>query len=164
MTEMLSDPTFWVGVGLAMFVALTVWMKVPAAVAAQLDARAANIRNELDQAQRLRAEAQAVLKQYEAKRGEAEAEAQAIVAAATTDAARMTQDAEAQLKAMIERRAKTAEQKIAQAETAAIAEVRAAAATAAAKAAEQIIKGQMTEAKSDALTDAALRDLRSILH
>jgi F-type H+-transporting ATPase subunit b len=162
--DILNDPTFWVGVGLAIFVIVVVRMKVPGMVAAQLDARSAAIRNELDQAQRLRAEAQGILRQYEAKRGEAEVEAQAIIAAARVDAERIGKEAEAQLHAHIERRAKAAEQKIAHAESAAIAEVRAAAASAAIAAAEQLLKAQMTDAKADALADAAIKELGSQLH
>jgi F-type H+-transporting ATPase subunit b len=164
METLVQDSTFWVAVALLIFLAVIVYLGIPGMVAKMLDARADGIRNELDQARRLRQEAEATLKQYEAKRVEAEQQAQAIVANAKAEAERIAAEANAQLQAQIERKTKAAEQKIAQAETAALAEVRAAAAAAAVQAAETVLKGQMTENKGDTLIDSAIRDLRAKLH
>jgi F-type H+-transporting ATPase subunit b len=161
---MLEDPTFWVAVGTALFIALVVWQRVPQMVAKMLDDRAAAIKSELDEAKRLREEAEVVLKEYRAKTANAAQEAQAIVDAAKASAERMAVDARAQLTVQIERRAKMAEQKIAQAEAEAIAEVRAAATRVATAAAGEVIGKRMTEAKGDALIDGAIRDLRAKLH
>jgi F-type H+-transporting ATPase subunit b len=164
MPEFMQDPTFWVGVSLVLFLIIAAYFGVPGMVAKQLDARADAIRSELDQAKNLRLQAEATLKQYEAKRAEAEAQAQGIVANAKAEAERLAAEANVQLQQQIERKTKAAEQKIAQAETAALAEVRAAAAAAAVQAAEAVLKGQMTESKGDALIDDAIRDLRAKLH
>ncbi len=164
MAELVQDSTFWVAVALAIFLAVLVYLGIPGMIAKMLDARADGIRNELDQARKLRQDAEATLKQYEAKRVEAESQAQAIVANAKSEADRIAIEANAQLQQLIERKTKAAEQKIAQAETAALAEVRAAAAAAAIQAAESVLKGQMTETKGDALIEAAIKDLRAKLH
>ncbi len=161
---MLEDPTFWVAVGTVLFIALVVWRGVPQMVAKMLDDRAAGIKAELDEAKRLRAEAEVLLNEYRAKTANAAHEAQAIVEAAKISAERMAADARAQLAVQIERRAKVAEQKIAQAEAEAIAEVRAAATAIATAAAGAVIGKQMTEAKGDTLIDGAIRDLRAKLH
>jgi F-type H+-transporting ATPase subunit b len=76
----------------------------------------------------------------------------------------MAVDARAQLEVQIERRAKMAEQKIAQAEAEAIADVRAAATRVATAASAEVIGKRMTETKGDALIDSAIRDLRAKLH
>lgn len=164
MEHLVQDPTFWVAVAMLVFIVVMFYLGVPGMVLKQLDARADAIRDELNQAARLRQQAEATLKQYEAKRMEAEAQAGQIVANAKAEAERVAAEANAQLQALIERKTKAAEQKIAQAETAALAEVRAAAATAAGQAAEAVLKGQMTEARGDVLIDAAIRDLRAKLH
>ena len=161
---MFEDPTFWVAVGTALFVALVVWQRVPQMLAKMLDDRAAGIKSELDEAKRLRQEAEVLLKEYRAKTANAAQEAQAIVDAAKVSAERMAVDARAQLAVQIERRAKMAEQKIAQAEAEAIAEVRAAATRIATAAAGDVIGKHMTETKGDALIDGAIRDLRTKLH
>lgn len=161
---MLEDPTFWVAVGTVLFIALLVWQKVPAMVATMLDDRSAAIKNELDEAKRLRAEAEALLAEYKKKTANAAQEAQAIIDGAKASAERMAADARTQLQVQIERRTKMAEQKIAQAEAEAIADVRAAATSVASAAASAVIGKQMTEAKGDALIDGAIRDLRAKLH
>jgi F-type H+-transporting ATPase subunit b len=164
MTGLLGDPTFWVAVGTVLFIGLVVWQRVPQMVAKMLDDRAAAIKSELDEAKRLRAEAETLLAEYRAKTANAAQEAQAILDSAKANAERMAADARAQLAVQIERRAKMAEQKIAQAEAEAIAEVRAAATAVATAAAGTVIGKQMTEAKGDALIDGAIRDLRTKLH
>lgn len=164
MDQLIQDSTFWVAVALLIFLGVIAYLGVPGMIAKMLDARADGIRNELDQARKLRQEAEATLKQYESKRVEAEKQAEGIVANAKAEAERIAAEANAQLQQQIERKTKAAEQKIAQAETAALAEVRAAAAAAAVQAAEAVLKGQMTETKGDGLIDAAIRDLRTKLH
>ena len=164
MSGVFEDPNFWVAVGTVLFIALLIWQKVPGMVAKMLDERAAGIKSELDEAKRLREEAEALLKQYRAKTAGAQQEAQAIIDAAKSSAERMAADARVQLQQQLERRAKMAEQKIAQAEAEAIAEVRAVATTVAATASAAIIGQRMTDAKGDALIDGAIRDLRTKLH
>lgn len=164
MTGFIADPTFWVAVGTVILIAFLVWRGVPNMVGKMLDDRAGAIKNELDEAKRLRTEAEALLAEYKAKTANAAQEAQAILDNAKASAERMATDARAQLAVQIERRAKMAEQKIAQAEAEAIAEVRAVATSVASAAAGAVIGKQMTEAKGDALIDGAIRDLRAKLH
>ncbi|MEQ1866613.1 MAG: F0F1 ATP synthase subunit B [Micropepsaceae bacterium] len=164
MSGVFEDPTFWVAVGTVLFIALLIWRKVPGMVAKMLDERAAGIKAELDEAKRLREEAEALLKQYRAKTAGAQQEAQAIIDAAKASTERMAADARVQLQQQLERRAKMAEQKIAQAEAEAIAEVRAVATAVAANASAAVIGQRMTDAKGDELIDGAIRDLRTKLH
>jgi F-type H+-transporting ATPase subunit b len=164
MNGVFGDPTFWVGVGTVLFVLLTIRLKVPAQIASMLDARAAAIKAELEEAKRLRAEAEELLAGYKKKTANATEEAQAIIDAAKAAADRMAADAKVALQQQIDRRAKMAEQKIAQAEADAVAEVRAAATTAAANAARDVIAKRMTDARGDALIDSAIGELGSKLH
>ena len=164
MSGLFEDPTFWVAVGTVLFIGVALWQRVPQMVGKMLDDRADAIRNELSEAQKLRAEAEALLKDYKAKTANAAQEAQAIIDSAKASAERMAADARAQLAVQIERRAKMAEQKIAQAEAEAIAEVRAVATSVATNAAGAVIGKQMNETKGDTLIDGAIRDLRTKLH
>jgi len=164
MSGVFGDPTFWVGVGTLLFVLLVIRLKVPAQIGAMLDARAAAIKAELEEAKRLRTEAEALLADYKKKTANAAGEAQAIIDAAKAAADRMAADAKIALQQQIDRRAKMAEQKIAQAEADALAEVRAAATAAAAAAARDVIAKRMTDARGDALIDSAIAELGSKLH
>ncbi|HEY2071414.1 MAG TPA: ATP F0F1 synthase subunit B [Rhizomicrobium sp.] len=157
--EFLQEPEVWIGVGFLIVIAVMVYVGVPGMVGKQLDARAAGIAAELETAKRLREEAEAVLAGYKRKAEAVETEAEAILAAAREDAERFSADARAALSQQIERRGKQAQDKIAQAEAAAMAEIRALAADAAATAAEKLIAARLDEKRAAALISDSIKDL-----
>src|SRR3546814_6645271 len=122
---MAVDATFFDLVGLILFCALLVYLKVPGMIGKSLDERADNIRDELEEAKRLREEAQQLLAEYLRKRKEAEADAAQIVASAEREAAMLTEEARQKTEEFVARRNILSEQKITQAEADAIGAVRA---------------------------------------
>lgn len=157
------DPEFWVLVAFVLAIAL-VWRRANAAIGQSLDARAAKIKAELDEAQRLREDAQQALATYQRRQRDALKEADAIVAHAAAEAQRLGQQAARDLEAAIERRQRQAEDKIHQAEAKALAEVRSAAVDVAMAAARRII-GESLDAKRGAqLIDDAIQALPQRLH
>ena len=152
----LSNPELWVAVGLLLFFGILIVVGVPKLVAGQLDAKAAKIQSELDEAARLRAEAEALLVQIRAEKAEAEAQAAEMLRAAEADARQMEADAKVKLEESLARREALAERRIAQAEAQAAAEVKAAAADLAARAAEQILTARLAKQTTDPLLDAAI--------
>jgi F-type H+-transporting ATPase subunit b len=158
-----ANPEFWVGIGLVLFVVVVVMAKVPALVAGVLDGKAAKIQGDLDEAARIRAEAEALLASLKAQRADAERQATEMLKAAEADAARLAVDAKAKLEDQIARRAALAERKIASAEAQAAADVKAVAADLAAQAAEQILAARLAGTKTDASVDAAISSLAARL-
>ena len=161
---MLATPEFWVLVSFVLFIGLIVYLKVPGKVTAMLDERAERISRELDEARKLREEAQGLLADYERKRRDADKEAEAIIAQAREEAEAFAVETRQKLVGMVERRGRMAEEKIAQAEAQAIKEVRAAAAELAIAAATRIISDEVQGAKADQLVDASIADLKDRLH
>ena len=162
MPELLNpaEGEFWVGVGLVIFLAIIIFVaKAPKSIATALDARAAKIQSDLDEAARIRAEAEAMLAEIRAQREEAERQAAGMLAAAEADAMRLAANAKVKLEEQIKRRAALAERKIATAEAQAAAEVKAAAAELAAQAAERVLAARIAGAKSDPSVDAAIGQL-----
>lgn len=157
------DATFWAFIALLIFLGVAVYFKAPALVTRALDARIAKIEADLEEARRLREEAQALLAEYERKRKAAESEAEDIVAAAKDEAARMTAEAEAALEDLVARRTKAVEDKIAQAEAQAISEVRARSADVAIEAARLLLADQVKE-NGGALVDQSIKDVASRLN
>jgi len=158
------DATFWATVALAIFVAGLVWLKLPGKIGAMLDDRAERIRKELDEARRLREEAQVLLAEYQRKRREAEGEAEQILAIAKAEADRMTTEANEALAEMITRRTAAAEAKIAQAEGHAVAEVRARAADVAIAAARLILSDKVKGDVAGRLVDDGIATARTRLN
>ncbi|MGI9481389.1 MAG: F0F1 ATP synthase subunit B [Hyphomicrobiales bacterium] len=161
---MLSTPDFWVGVSFLLFIALLIWKKVPAMITNALDERAERISAELEEAKKLREEAQALLADYQRKKTEAEKEAEAIVAQAKSEAEAYSVEARKKLAESLERRTQMAEQKIAQAETAAMKEVRAVASELAIDAAGKIIAGEVKGAKATSLIDESIAAVKNKLN
>jgi len=118
-----------------------------------------NLAREIEEAQRLRSEAEALLAQYRQKQAAAETEAQSILAEARAEAERFGKEARAAAAAQIARRAKQAEEKIAQAEAHALADIRAAAADAAVAAAEKIIIGRLDQKEAANLVRRSLTEI-----
>jgi F-type H+-transporting ATPase subunit b len=147
--EFALDATFFAFVGLVLFLALVVYLKVPGMMAKSLDDRADQIRNELAEAKRLREEAQHLLAEYQRKRKEAEAEAANIVAAAEREAEMLTAEAKKKTEEFVANRTALSEQKIKQAEVEAMKAVRSAAVDLAISAAETVL-AQKAEGKVQA--------------
>ncbi|NJM30584.1 MAG: F0F1 ATP synthase subunit B [Rhizobiales bacterium] len=159
-----GDPASWVLVSFLLFIALLIYLKVPAMAAKALDDRAAKIAKELEEARKLREEAQALLDSYKAKRGEAEREAADIVAQAKTDAEEFAAESRRKLSETIERRSKQAEQKIAQAEAAATKDVRDLATELAVKAASRLSAEATKGARGAKLVDESIAAIKSRLN
>lgn len=145
------DATFWATVALFIFLGIVAYLGVPGMIGKALDARATRIRNDLDEARRLREEAQQLLAEYKRRRAEAEREAGDIVAAARREAEAFLVEAKQKTEDYVARRSALAEQKIAQAERDAVNEVRARAVDLAVESARSVLA-----AKVDAKADAAL--------
>ena len=143
------EAEFWVAVAFLLFVLILFYVGAHKKILEALDQRSAKIRADLDEAARLRVEAGKLLAEYKRKQGEAEREAQAIVAEAKAEAERVAGEAKTKVEDFVARRTKMAEAKIGQAEAQALADVRAAAADAAVAAAEKILtvaaKGKVAE-------------------
>ena len=157
------DPTFWVAVAFVLFVVLT-FKPLKKAILGALDGRAERIRQELDEAARLREEAQKMLAEYKRKQNEASKEAEELLAHAKIEAERLGEEAQAEIEAALQRREAAALEKIAQAETKALAEVRGQAVDVAIAAAGKLLSEKLDDASSGKLIDRSIEEIKQKLH
>ena len=153
------DATMLVALAMLVVLALATWKKVPAMIAGALDKQIAGIKQQLDQATALRAEAEAIKAEYEAKAKQATIDAEAMKAGAEEEAKLIVARAKSDATALIGRRTQAAEEKIAAAERAAIADVRKKAASAASAAAAQLIAVHHNAKADAALIDETIAQL-----
>jgi F-type H+-transporting ATPase subunit b len=158
------DAEFWVAASFFIFIGILVYVGVHKKITSALDGRRDRIKGELDEAMRLREEAQTLLAHYVQKQKEAENEAQAILTSAKADAERMMQEAEAKMGEFVVRRTKMAEAKIAQAEAQALADVRSSAVDAAVAAAERILKDVTNGKVAEDLFARGIQDIKNKLN
>jgi len=160
----LAEPETWVAVAFLIFVGILIYIGVPKMLTDALDARGKRVQAELDEARRLKEEAQKLLAEYQAKRRSADDEAAAIIAGARAEAERTAAEAKAKMEDFVARRTKIAESKIAQAEAQAVADVRAAAADAAVAAAEKILTESVKGKVADDLITRGIGDVKTKLN
>lgn len=156
----MPSPETWVAIAFLFFVGLLGYVGAHRRVIDALDARQARIKSELDEALRLRNEAQALLAEFERKGHEAEAEAAAIIAGAKVEAEHLATEAKARMEEFVARRTRMAEGKIAQAETQALADVRSAAAEVAVAAAAKILAVAAKGKVADELLARGIEDVK----
>lgn len=158
------DAEFWVAVAFFVLLGIFAYLQVHRTALKALDERSGRIKNELDEARRLRDEAQAVLADSERRRGEAEKEAAEIVTMARAEAERVAADARTKAEEFVTRRTKMAETKISQAEAQALADVRSAAAEAAVAAAGKVLTDVAKGAVADTLIARGIGDVKAKLN
>jgi len=161
---MLGLAEFWVAVAFVAFLAILVYYKVPKLIAKALDDRADAIRKELDEARRLREEAQTLLADYQKRHRNVGQEAEAIVDQARRETEAFAHETRASLKDALERRTKLAEDKIARAEAEAVREVRSVAIDAAVAAAQALIAAKLTPDRAEKLVSESIDTLKSKLN
>lgn len=158
-----EDPTFFVSLAFVLFFVIF-GKKLGGVIATMLDDRAQKISDDIEQATRLREEAQELLASYEKKQHEALKEAEAIVTAAKEEAERLATEAAAQLENSLKRSEQLAKDRISQAEAQAVAEVKAQAVNLAMDAAKRILESEVTGKTADGLVDASIKGLDGKLH
>jgi F-type H+-transporting ATPase subunit b len=163
MSLLFGNPEFWVLVAVVIFL-VAVSKPARRTIVGMLDARALRIREELDGAEKLREEAQRALAAYQRRQQEAAAEAELIVTHAKEEAERIAGQSLRDLEEALRRRQLLAQERIAQEEAKALAEIRAIAVNVAISAARQVIAASLDETRGAALIDQAISELPRQLH
>ncbi|MEF2070500.1 ATP F0F1 synthase subunit B [Consotaella aegiceratis] len=160
---MFAEAAFWATVGLLVLVGVAVYFKAPAMMIRSLDARADQIRNEIEEARELKEEAKQQLAEFQRRRREAEDEAKEIVASAKREADAIVEEARVKSADYIARRTTMAEMKISQAEADAVADVRSSAVDIAIAAAAKLIAERNGAAKDDRFFEQSIAEVRKRL-
>jgi F-type H+-transporting ATPase subunit b len=160
---MFSSPEFWVAVAFIIFVGLIVWKGLTPILAA-LDSRSNRIRQQIEEARSLRAEAERALGEANRKVREATRETEGILAQARAEAERLKRQSAENLEATLKRREQNALDKIAQAETRAVDDVRARAVEVAVAATARLLSEQMDGTRGDKLVEDAIAEVGRKLH
>ncbi len=151
-------------IGFVVFLAVLIYYRVPGIVTKLLDERAESIKSEIDEARKLREEAQSILASFERKHKEVATQAEEIIKHAKEEATIAAEAAKADLKDSIERRILAAEEQIKSAEEAAVREIKDRAIAISVDAAREVIAAKMTAKEAGALIDDAIKVVGDKLH
>ncbi|AUH32865.1 F0F1 ATP synthase subunit B [Paracoccus tegillarcae] len=155
----LRNTDFIVTIAFLIFVGILIYFKIPSIIGGLLDKRAEGIRADLDEARRLREEAQEIYASYERRQREVKTQADEIVANAKREAEAQAAKAREDLKQSIARRLKAAEDQISSAESDAVKAVRDRAVQTAIAAASEILGKQVGSGQRSAGIDEAIEDV-----
>ncbi len=158
-----KEPEFWVAFGFILFLGLLIYLKVHKTAGAALDARGVKIKSDLDEAARLRSEAEALLAVAEARLAAAAGDAANLIGQAEREAAGLLAQAEKDLAALVERRSKAAADRIAAAERTAAAALKARTVDMATAQARAALAAQGADVQAK-LVDDAIAGLEHQLH
>ena len=159
-----AHPTIWVFIAIVLVIAGFITKGVPKAMGAALDKRADAIAKELEDAKKLREEAQALLASFQRKQAEAEEQAKDIVKQARKDAETMAANARKDMSERLARRAEQAQAKIKNAEAQAMADVKARAVELAAKASERLLRSELTASDHGKLIKDGISEMGKALN
>ncbi|PTX02946.1 F0F1 ATP synthase subunit B [Pararhodobacter aggregans] len=160
----LRNTDFVVLLAFLLFIAVLLYFKVPGLIGGLLDKRAATIRAELEEARKLREEAQELRASFERKKAEVKDQADRIVAKAKADAEVAAAQAKADLETSIARRLRAAEDQIAAAEAAAVREVRNRAIAVSVAAASDLIAKNLTAEDANKMIEDSIATVEQRLH
>ena len=161
--EFIYEPEFWVAVSFFIFIGVLVYLGVHKKVANELDDRALRISKELEEARRLREEAEKLLADNRHKLGDVVTEVDNIIALAARQAENLAVETRQSLKEHVERRIKLAEKKIARAEMEAVRELRNDAVDVAIAAAQNLIAAKLTPNRAKKLVSESTKALKTLL-
>ena len=160
----LGNSNFVVLIAFLVFVGVLIYMGVPGKITGMLDARAAGIKADLEEARSLREEARTLLSSYERKQKEVQEQSERIVTQAKAEAEAAARQAKNELKESIARRMVAAIEQIASAEALALRSVREQAVTLAIAAAGDVLSKQMTAQRASESIDAAIAQVDAKFH
>lgn len=163
MEDLLHNTTVWVAISFATFILLVIKL-TGKKITGALDAKIASIRAEIDTAEKLRAEAQALLADFQAKQQDAQAEANRIVAAAKASARQIQESAEADLEEAMSRREAQLMDRLKRVEEKALADIQNHAAALALQATREIVQKSMDEKTANSLIDQAVASVAKHLN
>src|SRR5262249_62309668 len=95
--DFIYEPETWVAIAFLIFVGVVIKLGLPNLLFKALDDRSARIKAELDEALKLRREAEALLAEYRRTQGEAARTAESIILNASADTDRMAAKAHAKV-------------------------------------------------------------------
>lgn len=160
----LNNTDYVVAIAFVIFIGILLYFKVPSMLGKMLDQRAERIRDDLDEAKKLREEAQSLLASFERKQKDVEVQARKIVDTAKAEAEAAAEQAKVDLEKTVARRLQAAEDQIAAAEAGAVGEIRDRAVAVATEAARAVVAKNLAATDANGLIDAAIADVGAKLH
>jgi len=160
---MTIDATFWVAISFFLFIGLLIYFKIPKKINEMLNQLISNIKNEIDESEKLRNEAKILLDNSQTKLDSAINETNKIIEQAKKDSEKLVVEINEKFHKSAEIKKKLAETKIAQMKESAIKEIKDTSIRIAVDSVKKIIATSVDKNKLDAIFEKDLEEAKSEL-
>ena len=160
---MTIDATFWVAISFILFIGLLVYFKIPQKVNEILNQLISNIKNEINESEKLRNEAKTLLDNSQSKLDSASEETNKIIEQAKKDSENLVIEINEKFHKSAEIKKKLAETKITQMKEAALKEIKDTSIKIAVDSVKKIISTSVDKNKLDAIFEKDLEEAKTEL-
>ena len=160
---MTIDATFWVMISFFMFIGLLVYFKIPKKIKTILDENISNIKNEIDEADKLKEDAKNILTEHEKKISNSKAEVKLMVDKAIEEAEKNVLKTNQNFHNLMENRKKNVEEKIIQLKNQAIRDIKNASIKIAIDSVEKLLRNSLDKSKLDKIYASSVEETKLAL-
>jgi|TARA_B110000971_G_C19936774_1_gene466738 F-type H+-transporting ATPase subunit b len=160
---MIIDATFWVAISFFIFIGVLIYFKIPAKISTILNNNINLIKDEVNDAEKLKDESKNILSEYEKKISNAKIEIKAMLDLATEEAERHVLKTNEEFYAQMENRKKNAEDRIKQMKNQALKDLKNVSVKIAINSVESLLKNSLDKNKLDKIFTASIEETKSAL-
>ena len=160
---MIIDATFWVAVSFFIFLGVLVYFKIPQKIKIALDENILNIKNQINEAEKLKEEAKNIQREHEKKISNSKAEVKSMISKATEDAEKNMIKTNENFHKLMENRKRNAEERIKQLKNQALKDIKNTSVIIAIEAVEQLLKNSLDKSKLDKIYISSIEETKLAL-
>ena len=160
---MTIDATFWVMISFFAFIGLLIYFKIPQKIKATLDENINNIKNQINEAEKLKEDAKNILTDYEKKISNSKTEVKQIINKANEEAEKNVIKTNKDFHNLMETRKKNAEERIKQLKNQAEKDIKNASVKIALESVEKLIKNSLDKSKLDKIYSSSIEETKLAL-
>ena len=160
---MTIDSAFWVAISFFIFLGILVYFKIPEKVKNVLDENISNIKNQINEAEKLKEEAKNILSEHEKKISNSKAEVKSMIDKANEDSEKNIIKTNEEFHRLMDNRKKNAEERIKQMKNQALKDIKNASVKIAIESVEKLLKNSMDKSKLDKIYLSSIEETKLAL-
>ena len=160
---MTIDATFWVMISFFAFIGLLIYFKIPQKIKTVLNENIDSIKNQIDEAEKLKEEAKNILTEHEKKISNSKAEVKQLLSKANEEAEKNVIKTNRDFHNLMETRKKNAEERIKQLKYQALKDIKNASVKIAIESVEKLIKNSLDKSKLDKIYSSSIEETKLAL-
>ncbi len=160
---MTIDATFWVMISFFLFIGLLIYFQIPQRIKSTLEENILNIKNQIDEANKLKEDAKNILIEHEKKISNSKTEVKLMISKANEEAEKNMIKTNEEFYNLIESRKRNAEERIKQLKNQALKDIKNASVLIAIESVEKLLKNSLDKSKLDKIYISSIEETKLAL-